>query len=182
MQSTNEASFLEPHPSSRHRCHPAPLFCIEISRWRGRHRHLRPIGHQLAEARKIRDGHRRAACVVDIRMPGYPAFLAIVYALTVTRVKPPAAPSFSRRPSWIYQLRPDWRISRAARFTLHGKSPRSPRISHWPLARRTLSFHGQLRRRSLTEVWAIFLTTLASLFLVAVIASAAGVASWGSGL
>jgi len=112
-------------------------------------------------------------------MPGYPAFLAIVYALTghTGEAARRAVLSHAGLCGFI-QLRPDRRIA-ALLASLCTEKPTLG--AHFSSASGSLHFvlHRQLRRRSLDRVWAIFLTTLASLFLVAVIASAAGVASLG---
>jgi hypothetical protein len=117
---------------------------------------------------------------VDIRMPGYPAFLAIVYALTGHTGEA------ARRAVLLTQAFVDLSSCvligalaalLASLCTEKAHARRAFLIGLWLAA--LCPFTANYAAVPLTEVWAIFLTTLASLFLVAVIASAAGVASLG---
>src|ERR1700686_2156502 len=117
---------------------------------------------------------------VDIRMPGYPAFLAIVYALT--RHTGEAA----RRAVLLTQAFVDLSTcvligALAVLLALLWNQKANPRraflVGLWLAA--LCPFTANYCAVLLTEVWAIFLTALASLFLVAVIAAAAGFPSLG---
>jgi hypothetical protein len=117
---------------------------------------------------------------VDIRMPGYPAFLAIVYALTGHTGEA------ARRAVFLTQAFVDLSTcvligALAALLALlcteKAKAHRAFLIGLWLAA--LCPFTANYSAVSLTEVWAIFLTALASLFLVPVIAGAAGVSSLG---
>jgi hypothetical protein len=117
---------------------------------------------------------------VDIRMPGYPAFLAILYAIT------------GHTGETVYRA---VRLTQAfvdlstcvligalavllARLWNEKSSPRRAfLVGLWLAA--LCPFTANYVAVPLTEVWAIFFTALAMLFLVAVIASAAGVSSLG---
>jgi len=117
---------------------------------------------------------------VDIRMPGYPAFLAIVYALTGHTGEA------ARRTVLLAQAFVDLStcvligaLAALLAFLCFEKANarRAFLISLWLAA--VCPFTANYTAVPLTEVWAICLTALASLFLVAVIASAAGVSSLG---
>jgi len=117
---------------------------------------------------------------VDIRMPGYPAFLAIVYALTghtgeAARRAVLLAQAFVDLSSCV--LIGALAALLASLCTEKAHARRAFLIGLWLAA--LCPFTANYAAVPLTEVWAIFLTTLASLFLVAAIASAAGVASLG---
>jgi hypothetical protein len=117
---------------------------------------------------------------VDIRMPGYPAFLAIVYALTghtgeAARRAVLLSQAFVDLSSCV--LIGALAALLASLCTEKAHARRAFLIGLWLAA--LCPFTANYAAVPLTEVWAIFLTTLASLFLVAVIASAAGVASLG---
>jgi hypothetical protein len=117
---------------------------------------------------------------VDIRMPGYPAFLAIVYALAGHTGEA------ARRAVLLTQALVDLSTcvligALAALLALlcseKAHTRRAFLIGLWLAA--VCPFTANYCAVPLTEVWAIFLTALASLFLVAVIASAAGVSALG---
>ena len=117
---------------------------------------------------------------VDIRMPGYPAFLAIIYALTGHTGEA------ARRAVLLAQAFVDLSTCvligalaslLALLWNEKSSSRRAFLIGLWLAA--VCPFTANYTAVPLTEVWAIFLTALASLFLVAVIASAAGVSSLG---
>ena len=117
---------------------------------------------------------------VDIRMPGYPAFLAIVYALTghtgeAARRAVLLSQAFVDLSSCV--LIGALAALLASLCTEKAHARRAFLVGLWLAA--LCPFTANYAAVPLTEVWAIFLTTLASLFLVAVIASAAGVASLG---
>jgi len=117
---------------------------------------------------------------VDIRMPGYPAFLALVYALTghtgeAARRAVLLAQAFVDLSSCV--LIGALAALLASLCTEKAHARRAFLIGLWLAA--LCPFTANYAAVPLTEVWAIVLTTLASLFLVAVIASAAGVASLG---
>ena len=117
---------------------------------------------------------------VDIRMPAYPAFLAIVYALTGHTGEA------ARRAVLLAQAFVDLSTcvligALAALLALlcteKSNARRAFLIGLWLAA--VCPFTANYTAVPLTEIWAIFLTALASLFLVAVTASAAGVSSLG---
>jgi len=117
---------------------------------------------------------------VDIRMPGYPAFLAIVYAFTGHTGEA------ARRAVLLVQAFVDLStcvligaLAALLAFLCAGKAnaSRAFLIALWLAS--LCPFTANYTAVPLTEVWAIFLTALASLFLVAVIASAAGASSLG---
>lgn len=117
---------------------------------------------------------------VDIRMPGYPAFLAIIYAITGHTGEA------ARRAVLLAQAFVDLSTcvligALAALLVLHCKENSNPRraflLGLWLAA--LCPFTANYAAVPLTEIWAIFFTALATLFLVAVLASAAGVSSLG---
>jgi hypothetical protein len=117
---------------------------------------------------------------VDIRMPGYPAFLAIVYAFTGHTGEA------ARRAVLLAQAFVDLSTcvligALAALLALLWNEKANTRraflVGLWLAA--LCLFTSNYAAVPLTEVWAVFFTALAMLFLVAVIASAAGVASLG---
>jgi hypothetical protein len=117
---------------------------------------------------------------VDIRMPGYPAFLAIVYALTGHTGEA------ARRSVLLSQVFVDLSTcvliaALAALLVLLCNEKAGTRraflIGLWLAA--LCPFTANYTAVPLTEVWAIFLTALASLFLVAIIAGTAGLSSLG---
>jgi hypothetical protein len=117
---------------------------------------------------------------VDIRMPGYPAFLAIIYALTghtgeAARRAVLLAQAFVDLSSCV--LIGALAALLALLCTEKANVRRAFLIGLWLAA--LCPFTANYAAVPLTEVCAIFLTALASLFLVPVIASAAGVSSLG---
>jgi hypothetical protein len=117
---------------------------------------------------------------VDIRMPGYPAFLAIVYAITGQTGEP------ARRAVLLAQAFVDLSTcllvgALAALLALLWNQKANTRRAFlaglWLAA--LCPFTANYAAVPLTEVWAIFLTALSLLFLVFVIASATGVVSLG---
>jgi hypothetical protein len=117
---------------------------------------------------------------VDIRMPGYPAFLAIVYAFTGQTGEA------ARRAVLLAQAFVDLSTcllvgALAALLALlwnQKAGTRRPFLTGLWLAA-LCPFTANYAAVPLTEVWAIFLTALSLLFLVLVIAGAAGVLSLG---
>jgi hypothetical protein len=117
---------------------------------------------------------------VDIRMPGYPAFLAIVYA--ITRHTGEAASRAVLLAQAFVDLSTCVLIGAlAALLALLCAEEANPRriflIGLWLAA--LCPFTANYAAVPLTEVWAVFFTAPATLFLVAVIARAAGVSSLG---
>jgi hypothetical protein len=117
---------------------------------------------------------------VDIRMPGYPAFLAILYAITGHTGEA------ARRAVLLTQAFVDLFScvligALAALLALLYNEKSNPRrvflLGLWLAA--LCPFTANYAAVPLTEVWAIFFTALSSLFLVVVIAHAAGVSSLG---
>jgi hypothetical protein len=117
---------------------------------------------------------------VDIRMPGYPAFLAIVYALTGHTGEA------ARRAVLLAQAFVDLSTCvligglaglLAFLCTEKTNARRAFLIGLWLAA--VCPFTANYAAVPLTEVWAVFFTALAALFLVAVIASAAGASFLG---
>jgi hypothetical protein len=117
---------------------------------------------------------------VDIRMPGYPAFLAIVYAITGH------TGAAARRAVLLTQAFLDLSTcvligALAALLALLWNEKSNPRraffIGLWLAA--LCPFTANYAAVPLTEVWAIFFTALATLVLVAVLANAAGISSLG---
>ena len=117
---------------------------------------------------------------VDIRMPGYPAFLAIVYAFAGQTGEA------ARRAVLLVQAFVDLSTcllvgALAALLALlwnqKAVSGRAFLAGLWLAA--LCPFTANYAAVPLTEVWAIFLTALSLLFLVLVIANAAGVLSLG---
>ena len=117
---------------------------------------------------------------VDIRMPGYPAFLAIVYAITGHTGEA------ARRAVLVTQAFVDLTTcvligALAALLALLWNEKSKPRraflLGLWLAA--LCPFTANYVAVPLTEVWAIFFTALACLFFAAVIASAAGVSFLG---
>jgi hypothetical protein len=112
---------------------------------------------------------------VDLRMPGYPAFLAIVYALTGRTGES------ARMPVMLVQMLVDLAtcVVVAALAALlarmggaHDKSKRVFLLAVWLAA--LCPFTANYVAVPLTEVWAVFLTALASVFLVMVATRASG--------
>jgi hypothetical protein len=117
---------------------------------------------------------------VDIRMPGYPAFLAIIYAITGHTGEA------ARRAVLLTQAFVDLSTcmligALAALLALLWNEESNPRhaflIGLWFAA--LCPFTANYAAVPLTEVWAIFFTSLTMLFLVAVLANAAGISSLG---
>jgi hypothetical protein len=117
---------------------------------------------------------------VDIRMPGYPAFLAIIYAITGHTGEA------ARRAVLVAQAFLDLSTcvlvgALAALFVLScGEKSNSRRaflIGLWLAA--LCPFTANYVAVPLTEVWAVFFTALAGLFLVVVIVHATAVSSLG---
>jgi hypothetical protein len=117
---------------------------------------------------------------VDIRMPGYPAFLAIVYALTGH------VGEAARRAVLLAQAFVDLStcvlIGALAAFLAYlsnekDNARRAFLIGLWLAA--ICPFTANYAAVPLTEVWAVFFTALAMLFLAAVIARATGVSTLG---
>jgi hypothetical protein len=117
---------------------------------------------------------------VDIRMPGYPAFLAIIYAITGHTGEA------ARRAVLLTQAFLDLSTcvligALAALLALLWNEKSNPRraffIGLWLAA--LCPFTANYAAVPLTEVWAIFFTALATLVLVAVLANAAGISSLG---
>jgi len=117
---------------------------------------------------------------VDIRMPGYPAFLAIMYAITGHTGEA------ARRAVLLTQAFVDLFTcvligALAALLALLYNEQFKPRraflLGLWLAA--LCPFTANYAAVPLTEVWAIFFTALSSLFLVVVIAHAAGFSSLG---
>jgi hypothetical protein len=112
---------------------------------------------------------------VDLRMPGYPAFLAMVYALTGRTGER------ARMPVMLVQVLVDLAtcVVVAALAALlarmcgaHGKSKTVFLLAVWLAA--LCPFTANYVAVPLTEVWAVFLTALASVFLVMVATRASG--------
>jgi hypothetical protein len=117
---------------------------------------------------------------VDIRMPGYPAFLAIIYALTGHTGE--AARHAVLRTQAFVDLSTCVLIGVLAALlallcTEKANARRAFLIGLWLAA--VCPFTANYAAVPLTEVWAIFLTALATPFLAAVIAGTAGVSSLG---
>jgi hypothetical protein len=117
---------------------------------------------------------------VDIRMPGYPAFLAIMYAITGHTGE--AARRAVLLPQAFVDLFTCVLIGALAALLAllcnqKSNSRRAFLLGLWLAA--LCPFTANYAAVPLTEVWAIFFTALSSLFLVAVIAHAAGVSSLG---
>jgi hypothetical protein len=117
---------------------------------------------------------------VDIRMPGYPAFLAILYAITGHTGEA------ARRAVLLTQAFVDLSTcvligALAALLALLCSEKFDPRraflVGLWLAA--LCPFTANYAAVPLTEVWAIFFTALVMLFLVAVFAGAAGISSLG---
>jgi len=117
---------------------------------------------------------------VDIRMPGYPAFLALIYAITGHTGEA------ARRAVLLTQGFVDLSTcvvigALAGLFVLLSNEKSCPRptflVGLWLAA--LCPFTANYVAVPLTEVWAIFFTALACLFIVTVIASAAGVSLLG---
>jgi hypothetical protein len=117
---------------------------------------------------------------VDIRMPGYPAFLALVYAFTGHTGEA------ARRAVLLAQAFVDLStcllvgalaVLLALLWNQKANTRRAFLLGLWLAA--ICPFTANYAAVPLTEVWAIFLTALSLLFLVPVIASAAGVVSLG---
>jgi hypothetical protein len=117
---------------------------------------------------------------VDIRMPGYPAFLAVVYAFTGQTGEA------ARRAVLLAQAFVDLSTcllvgALAALLALLWNQKASTRRAFltglWLAA--ICPFTANYAAVPLTEVWAIFLTALSLLFLVPVIANATGILSLG---
>jgi hypothetical protein len=108
---------------------------------------------------------------VDLRMPGYPAFLAIVYALTGRTGED------ARLPVMLAQVLVDLGtcvvIAALAALLAHlcGQAARSRRVFLFALWLAALCpFTANYVAVPLTEVWAVFFTALAFLLLVLVVA------------
>jgi hypothetical protein len=117
---------------------------------------------------------------VDIRMPGYPAFLAILYAITGHTGET------ARRAVLLTQAFVDLSTcvlvaALAALLALLWNEKSSSRraflVGLWLAA--LCPFTANYAAVPLTEVWAIFFTALALLFFAALIANAAGVFALG---
>jgi hypothetical protein len=117
---------------------------------------------------------------VDIRMPGYPAFLAILYAITGHTGEA------ARRLVLLTQAFVDLSIcllsgALSAFLALLCFETANPRraflLGLWLAA--LCPFTANYAAVPLTEIWAIFFTALTSLFLLVVIARAAGVSFLG---
>jgi hypothetical protein len=117
---------------------------------------------------------------VDIRMPGYPAFLAVIYAITGHTGEA------ARRAVLLTQAFVDLTtcvligalaVLLALLWNEKAEPCRAFLVGLWLAA--LCPFTANYCAVPLTEVWAIFFTALAMLFLVAVIANAAGVSSLG---
>jgi len=113
---------------------------------------------------------------VDIRMPGYPAFLALVYALTG------GTGEAVRRAVLLSQIVVDLATCvviaalaalLASLWMEKTESRRMFRIALWLAA--LCPFIANYVAVPLTEVWAVFFTALTSLLLVAVLVLAAGI-------
>jgi hypothetical protein len=117
---------------------------------------------------------------VDIRMPGYPAFLAIVYAFA-GHTGEAASRAVLLAQAFVDLSTCVLIAALAALLALLCAEKASPRriflIGLWLAA--LCPFTANYAAVPLTEVWAVFFTALATLFLVAVIARAAGVSSLG---
>ena len=117
---------------------------------------------------------------VDIRMPGYPAFLAIVYALTGH------IGEAARRAVLLAQAFVDLSTCvligalAALLACLSNEKANARRAFLIGLSLAAICpFTANYAAVPLTEVWAVFFTALAMLFLVVVIAHAAGVSTLG---
>jgi hypothetical protein len=118
---------------------------------------------------------------VDIRMPGYPAFLAILYAITgqtgeAARRAVLATQAFVDLSTCILTG-----ALAALLVFLCSERPNHRRaflVGLWLAA--LCPFTANYAAVPLTEIWAIFFTALAMFFLAAVIANSAGVVSLGS--
>ncbi|HEV3419719.1 MAG TPA: hypothetical protein VG075_05405 [Candidatus Acidoferrum sp.] len=115
---------------------------------------------------------------VDIRMPGYPAFLAIIYAITghtgeAARHAVLVTQAFVDLSTCVLigALVALLILLRTEKSNAH----RAFLVGLWLAA--LCPFTANYVAVPLTEVWAIFFTALASLFLVVVIAHATGVSS-----
>lgn len=113
---------------------------------------------------------------VDIRMPGYPAFLAVVYALTGT------SGEAARRSVLFTQIFVDLATCLviaalaalvASFWTEKAGSFRAFRVALWLAA--LCPFTANYVAVPLTEVWAMFFTALATLLLVVLFVRAAGI-------
>src|SRR6266550_4322292 len=82
MRLAHEANFLEPGFPVGGRAWPALAFCAASSGHFRRHRSLRANRHKLAETPRLCHGCAWRTHSGGQRMPGYPAFLALIYALT----------------------------------------------------------------------------------------------------
>ena len=118
---------------------------------------------------------------VDIRMPGYPAFLAILYAIVghtgeATRCLVLLTQAFVDLSTCLLIG------ALAALLALLRNEKSNPRraflLGLWLAA--LCPFTANYAAVPLTEVWAIFFTALSSLFLIVVIARAAGLSSLGT--
>ena len=112
---------------------------------------------------------------VDLRMPGYPAFLAIIYALTGRTGEG------ARVPAMLGQVLVDLATClviaalAALLARICGQHDRSKRVFVFGLWLAALCpFTANYVAVPLTEVWAVFLTGVASLLLVALAAAVAG--------
>src|ERR1700719_1223106 len=117
---------------------------------------------------------------VDIRMRGYPAFLAIVYAVT-GHIGEAARPAVLLAQAFV-DLSTCVLIGALAALLAYicnekANARRAFLIGLWFAA--LCPFTANYAAVPLTEVWAVFFTALAILFLVAVIAHAAGVSTLG---
>src|SRR5258707_1482278 len=180
MQSTNEASFLEPILPLVTGAALRLFFVLKFPAGAGD----TVIYDQLATNWLKHAKYARAIAgqldAVAFRMPGFPAFLAIVNALTghtgeAARRAVLLSQAFVDLSSCV--LIGALAALLASLCTEKAHARRAFLIGLWLAA--LCPFTANYAAVPLTEVWAIFLTTLASLFLVAVIASAAGVASLG---
>ncbi len=117
---------------------------------------------------------------VDIRMPGYPAFLAILYALTGHTGE--AAYRAVRVAQAFVDLSTCVLIGALAAILAllcnqKSHARRAFLVGLWLAA--LCPFTANYAAVPLTEVWAVFFTALATLFLLAVFAGAVGVPSLG---
>jgi len=84
---------------------------------------------------------------VDVRMPGYPAFLALMYALTGhTGEAAQFPPSCWRKPSWIFSAARDCAVTVWLVKIASGAPDSRPAFRAGILARRALPHHCQLQR------------------------------------
>jgi hypothetical protein len=117
---------------------------------------------------------------VDIRMPGYPAFLAIIYTVTghtgeAARRAVLFAQAFADLSTCVLIGVLAALLALLCNQKIHAR--RAFLIGLWLAA--LCPFTANYVAVPLTEVWAVFFTALAMLFLVAVIAHAAGISSLG---